>query len=132
QDIQFTSEKDDDEFYYQGYLDDHPLPWDIDITYLLDGKKANPDELAGKSGSLEIQIETSANEEVDDTFFEYYMLQISLTLYPELFSDIQAPDVTNAKEGKDTNVTLTLIPEQEEEFIISSEVIDMEMYSIEI
>ena len=132
QEIQFISEKDDDEFYYQGYLEDHPLPWDIDITYLLDGKKINPDELAGKSGSLEIQIETSANEEVDDTFFEYYMLQISLTLDPELFSDIQAPDATKAKEGKDTNVTFTVMPEQEEEFIISTEVTDMEMDPIEI
>src|SRR5699024_11309126 len=48
-------------------LENHPLPWDIEITYLLDGEKVDPNALAGKGGSLEIQIETSANEKVDKT-----------------------------------------------------------------
>src|SRR5690625_565435 len=76
-------EEDDHVFYYRGYFTAHPLPWDIDITYVPDGKQVNPDELPCKSGSLEMQIDRSANEEGDDTVFEYYILQISLTLDPE-------------------------------------------------
>src|SRR5699024_12450870 len=60
------------------------------------------------------------------------MLQSSLTLDTELFSDMQATDATKAKDGKDTNVTFNVMPEQEEEFIISTEVTDMEMDPIEI
>src|SRR5699024_3700170 len=47
---------DDEEFYYQGELKNKPLPWDLSITYALDGEKIDPDQLAGKSGNLEIQI----------------------------------------------------------------------------
>lgn len=130
--IEFSAEEKDDDFHYQGYLENEPLPWDIDVTYLLDGDKINPDDLAGESGSLEIQIETSANKDVDQTFFEYYMMQISLTLDPKVFSDIQAPDATKAKEGKDTNVTFTVMPDKEEELIVSAEVTDLEMDPIDI
>src|SRR5699024_9454529 len=42
-----------EEYYYQGELKKTPLPWDISITYLLDGKEVKPNELAGKSGHLD-------------------------------------------------------------------------------
>lgn len=131
-DVRFQAEKGDEDFHYQGYLENKPLPWDIDITYLLDGEEMDPDELAGQDGSLEIQIETSANDDVDKTFFENYMMQISLALDPTIFDDIQAPDATKAKEGKDTNLTFTVMPEKEETFIVSAEVTDLEMDPIDI
>lgn len=130
--VRFQAKKEDADFNYQGFLKKQPLPWNIDVTYLLDGDVVDPDDLAGKNGSLEIQIETSANEDVDKTFFEYYMLQISLTLDPEVFEDIQAPDATKAKEGKNTNLTFTVMPEEEEDFIVSANVSDLEMDPIDI
>ncbi|WP_449355245.1 YhgE/Pip domain-containing protein [Virgibacillus natechei] len=131
-DVHFQAEEGDDDFYYQGYLEDQPLPWDIEITYVLDGEEVEPDTLAGKDGSLEIQIETSANEDVDATFFENYMMQISLTLDPSVFEAIQAPDGTKAKDGKDTSLTFTVMPEEEETFIVSADVTDLEMDPIDI
>ncbi|QKY70764.1 YhgE/Pip domain-containing protein [Lentibacillus sp. CBA3610] len=120
------------EFYYQGDMDNQPLPWNIDITYILDGEEVAPDELAGKSGELEIQIATSANESVDTVFFEHYMMQISLTVDPSIFDDIQAPDGTEATSGKNKQITFTVMPEQEEEFIVSANVTDFEMDPIDI
>jgi len=131
-DVRFQAEEGNDDFYYQGYLENHPLPWDIEITYLLDGEKVDPSALAGKDGSLEIQIETSANEKVDKTFFENYMMQIALTLDPSIFADIQAPDGTKAKEGKNTNLTFTAMPDEEAAFIVSADVTDFEMDPINI
>lgn len=131
-DVRFEAEKGDDDFNYQGFLENQPLPWDIDITYKLDDEEVDPDDLAGKDGSLEIQIETSANDDVDKTFFENYMLQISLPLDPDSFEDIQAPDGTKAKEGEDTNVTFTGMPDEDETFIVSAEVSDLEMDPIDI
>jgi len=130
-DVHFQVDKDED-FHYQGYLESQRLPWDIEITYLLDGDEVNPDELAGVDGSLEIQIKTSANEVVDDTFYDYFMMQISLTLDSTVFSDIQAPDGTKAKNGKDTSLTFSAMPGEDEEFIVSAEVTDFEMDPIEI
>ncbi|WP_164667272.1 YhgE/Pip domain-containing protein [Virgibacillus doumboii] len=128
--IRFQAEK--GEFYYQGDMNNQPLPWNIDITYMLDGKKIAPEELAGKSGALELQIATSANEDVDPAFFKNYMLQISLTMDPATFNDIQAPDAIKASAGKDTQVTFTVMPEKEETFIVSASVTDIEMNPINI
>ena len=129
-DVQFQAEE--GEFYYQGELENEPLPWDISITYLLDGREVNPDELAGKNGDLEIQITTAANEEVDPLFFENYLLQISLTLDPLIFSNIQAPKGTEANAGKNKQISFTVLPDQEEELIISANVTDFEMDPIDI
>ncbi len=127
--IHFQAEED---FYYQGKLENQPLPWNISITYELDGQKMKPEELAGESGDLEIHIETTANETVDPMFFNYYMLQISLVFDPLMFKEIQAPESTVANEGKNKRINFTLLPEQEEFFIISTEVTDFEMEPIEI
>src|SRR5690625_2859137 len=105
-DIHFQT--DEEEFYFQGQLENQPLPWDISITYLLDGKEVTPDELAGQSGDFEIQLKTSENKDVDSTFFENYLLQISLTIYPLVFNDIQVSEGTEAKYGKMKQILLKI------------------------
>src|SRR5690625_3936089 len=80
-----------EDFYYQGELDKQPLPWEIDIAYFLDGVEMDADELAGQSGQLDIHIEIKENQAVDPIFFDYYLLQISLTFDPLHFQDIEAP-----------------------------------------
>src|SRR5699024_1962140 len=91
---------DEEDFYYQGELTNLVLPWDISIDYVLDGKKVNASELAGQTGALEIQITTTENKTVDSTFFENYLMQVSVSLDPTIFSNIQAPKGTEANEGK--------------------------------
>ncbi|GAB4071924.1 hypothetical protein GCM10028778_00350 [Barrientosiimonas marina] len=130
--VHLQANKDDGEFYYQGDLADRPLPWNIDISYMLDGHDVSPDDLPGKDGKLELQIETSANDAVDPMFFKNYMLQISLTLDQNTFENIQAPDGTKAISGKDTQVTFTVMPEKEKNFIVSANVSDFEMDPINI
>lgn len=122
----------EDEFYYQGDLQNKPLPWDIGITYMLDGEEVEPDELAGKSGSLEIRISTSANDKVNPVFFKNYMLQLSLTFDSANFKDIQAPNGTKANAGMNTQVSFTAMPEKEESFITTANVTDFEMDPISI
>lgn len=128
--VHFQAEE--EEFYYQGELKNQSLPWDIWITYLLDGKEINPAELSGQSGTLEIQITTSANENVNPLFFEHFLLQISLTLDPTIFYDIHAPKGTEANEGKNKQITFSVMPEQEEVLIVSANVTGLEMDPIDI
>lgn len=128
--VHFQADK--GEFYYQGELENKSLPWDISITYYLDGQEVNPEELAGQSGSFEMHISTSANENVDAQFFENYLMQISLTLDPAKFNDILAPEGTKANSGKNEQISFTALPDQEEEFIVSANVSDFEMDPINI
>ncbi|WP_338322969.1 YhgE/Pip domain-containing protein [Oceanobacillus halophilus] len=118
-------------FYYQGNMNNESLPWNISISYFLDGEKMNPEELAGKDGHVEIHIETTANKQVDPLFFENYLLQISMTLDPTIYSNIQAPDGMIANAGKNKQVTFTVMPEKEEEFVLEAEVDGFELDGIE-
>ena len=69
--------------YYQGELTDVEIPWNISLHYYLDGKEYSADEIAGKSGELEIRFQITENTACDGTFFEDYALQASFTLDTE-------------------------------------------------
>lgn len=128
--VQFSTEE--DEFYYQGNLKDMPLPWNFDVAYQLNGKSVKPENLLGKDGELEIQIDSAKNDKGQELFFENYLLQITLTFDSEHYKNIDAPDGTVANAGKNRQVTFTAMPEKEESFTVSTDVSDMEMEAIEI
>ncbi|OIJ09370.1 hypothetical protein BKP35_17050 [Anaerobacillus arseniciselenatis] len=119
-------------FYYQGNLEDHELPWDVKISYNLEGDEISPDQLAGKEGSLLLKIKTSQNENVDPLFFENYAMQISLTLDTDLMSNIQAPEATIVNVGKQRQFTYTVMPESNGEISLLGDVVDFEMEGIDI
>ncbi|MFZ3577623.1 YhgE/Pip domain-containing protein [Virgibacillus sp. DJP39] len=127
--VEFTAPK--GKFYYQGDKNDAALPWDISISYLLDGKQIDPEELAGKDGHVEIKIQTSANENVDLGFFENYLLQISLNLDPAIFDNIKTGGMV-ANAGKNKQVTFTVMPEQAEELSVEANVVDFELQGMQI
>ncbi|WP_280770047.1 YhgE/Pip domain-containing protein [Salipaludibacillus daqingensis] len=128
--VEFTAPE--GKFYYQGDKNDAYLPWDISISYLLDGNKIDPEELAGKDGDAEIKIQTSANENVDSVFFDNYLLQISLHLEPEIFDNIETEDGVVANAGKNKQVTFTVMPEQAGELTMKADVVDFELQGMDI
>ncbi|MEI3604998.1 YhgE/Pip domain-containing protein [Pseudogracilibacillus sp. SE30717A] len=128
--IEFSADK--GKFYYQGNMDTESLPWDVSVAYYLDGKEIEPEELAGKDGTVQIQIKTAENKEVDLGFFENYLLQISLTLDAERFSNIKAEDGMIANAGKNKQVTFTVMPESEEKLVLEANVVDFELDGIDI
>ena len=62
--------------YYEGTLSEVELPWNIEISYKLDGKAVAPEELGGASGQLEIAIKTSKNEAVSGGFYDNYLAHV--------------------------------------------------------
>lgn len=128
--VQFTARE--GKFYYQGNMKVAALPWNINVTYYLDGKVTSPENLAGKDGRVKIHIETSANEKANPVFFENYLLQISMTFDAEITSNIKAVDGTIANAGKNKQVTFTVMPEQEEAFVVEADVVDFEFDGIDI
>ena len=117
-------------FYYQGNLANKNLPWNITITYKLDGKEIKGSELAGKEGTLEINIKTSKNPLVDTIFYENFMLQVSVTLDSENCKNIVADGGTFANAGSDKLITFTVMPEKDGDITVTSEVSDFEMTGI--
>jgi len=58
-----TIDNSGDELYYQGIMKSNTeMPWNIKVKYKLDGKEYKAQDLAGKSGKLEITISIKKNE----------------------------------------------------------------------
>ena len=114
-------------YYYQGKLRKALMPWDIEITYKLDGKELDPDDLSGASGELEVDIHTSINSGFDPYFADNYMLQISVTLDSELCEDISARNGTVASAGSSKTITFVVLPGSEGDVGFSAKVRDFSM-----
>ena len=123
----------DGKFYYQGDLEEGTeLPWDVRVTYLLDGSEVDPSQLAGETGHVEIQVETKANESMDPVFYENYLLQVSLTL-PNTYKNIEASSGgMQANAGKNKQITFTVMPGKEEQLRVEADVENFEFNGVEI
>lgn len=122
-----TFSSDQDKVYYQGNLDHVEIPWNISLSYYLDGVEYSADEIAGKSGSLEIRFQVTENTACSGTFFQDYALQASFTLDTEQCSNISAPDATIANVGSDKQLTYTVLPGEGIDTTITAEVTDFAM-----
>ncbi|TYS17032.1 YhgE/Pip domain-containing protein [Rossellomorea vietnamensis] len=119
-------------FYYQGNMDkETELPWNVNVSYQLDGKKVKAEELAGKHGHLEISVEITENEKGDAAFYENYLLQVSLAM-PNTYQDIEAPDGMVANAGKNKQITFTVMPGEEETLSVEANVENFEFSGVEI
>jgi X-X-X-Leu-X-X-Gly heptad repeat protein len=119
-------------FYYQGEIEKGALPWNIDVTYKLDGQDIKAADLAGKSGNLEIHMKTSKNEAVNSTFYDNYLMQISMTLSNQNCSNIVAEGGTMADVGENKQITFTVMPQKEGDLTLTSNVTNFEMPGISI
>ncbi len=122
--------------FYSG-IADKKLPFEIAIKYYLDGKEAEPGDLAGKSGDLKIhfRVENKTAQEEPIKYSGYYdeevvknedyyipfAVQISLELDLEKFSDFRSDKASLVITGKTANISFSSIPYPDEEF-------ELEMY----
>ncbi|WP_245998117.1 YhgE/Pip domain-containing protein [Aquisalibacillus elongatus] len=130
QQVEFTAK--DEQFFYQGDLNGKPLPWDIDINYSLNGESLSADELLGNDGKLQIDIDTTQNDEADTIFYNNYLLQISVPLDSEIYQNIETDEGIVANAGKNKQVTFTVMPEKDGNFTIEADVKNLELESFEI
>lgn len=127
-----TLHTDASKIYYQGDLESKEIPWTISIRYLLDGQEYAPEELAGKSGKLELLISIKENPACDARFFNGYALQAAVTLDTTICSNITADDATIANVGSDKQLSYIILPGKGAEINISADVTDFEMDEITI
>lgn len=129
--ISFSSPE-NNKVHYQGTLKNTEIPWTISIKYFLDGEELSAEDVAGKSGALEIRTEITKNEKCSADFYENYALQCSYTLDTELCRNIKADGATIANVGSDKQITYTVLPDKGLEKSIFADVTDFEMPSASI
>lgn len=120
----------DTEFSYQGSVPDAQIPWNISITYLLDGQEISAEDLAGKTGSLELRIETAQNQSVDPRYYENYLMQITCTLPMENATNVKTDQGSIALSGSDVTVSFMVMPDADGNVSLSADVTNFEMSGI--
>lgn len=123
--VTFSAEKGN--YYYQGNTSKAKLPWIFEISYQLDGEDISPEELGGRSGSLKISFSAKKNPDADTSFCENYLMQISLSLDNDICSDIKAEGATAADAGNNTQLSFTVLPDNDADFVIKANVENFEM-----
>ncbi|MEE0692893.1 MAG: hypothetical protein U0M33_08330 [Lachnospiraceae bacterium] len=127
---EITANAEKGKFFYQGDVENPQLPWTIHLSYYLDGKEMEAQELAGKSGKLEIHVELKENPQAAGDFFDNYLVQGTITLNTDQCSNISAEGATQANVGKNRQLLYNIMAGQEKTFTISADVKDFEMESI--
>ena len=128
--ITFSSDK--DKVYYQGTMENVQLPWNVKVTYMLDGKEITAKDLAGKSGALEIHITAKENTQCKSDFYDTTALQATLTLDTGKCENIQADGATLANVGSDKQISYTALPGKGLDAVVKADVTDFEMDAIAI
>ncbi len=116
-----------EKFSYEGVLNQKELPWSISVKYFLDNKELSGKELAGKNGSLKINISVSKNNKINSTFYDNYALQIALSLSDKLCSNIVAENATIAEAGGKKQLSFTVLPGKGIDATVTADVKDFEM-----
>lgn len=124
-----TFSSDSDKVYYQGTMKDTAIPWDISIRYFMDGKEYSAEDIAGKSGALEIHFTVTKNENCKGSFYEDYALQASFTFDTDICKNIVGSGATIANVGSDKQLTYTILPDKGIDTVIKADVTDFEMDS---
>ena len=128
--ITFTSTA--DKVYYQGTLEQVEIPWNISVQYFLDGKEYSADEIAGKSGSLEIKLSITQNSKCKTSFYDDYALQTTILLDTNLCDNIKSDGATIAEVGADKQLLYTILPGKGLDTSIYANVQNFEMDAISI
>ncbi|MGN0338878.1 MAG: hypothetical protein ACI4D0_00120 [Lachnospira sp.] len=121
-----------DRVYYKGKMNSTTMPWNVSIKYYIDGKEYTPEEVAGKSGKLEIHFKVSKNEACQGTFYDDYALQAAFTMDTDNVKNITAQDATVANVGKKKQLSYTMLPGEGIDTVISADVTDFEMDAVSI
>lgn len=122
-----TFETDKEQVYYQGTMEDARIPWNIALTYELDGKEVTAEELAGQSGKLRMHIVISENKACAHDYYGEYALQATFLLDTELCSNIVADNATLANVGADKQISYTVLPGKGLDAVIEADVQNFEM-----
>ena len=121
----------DGDLYYEGTMDPStPLPWLIQIHYILDGTEIDPAALAGRSGALIIRINVQPNPACQGDWFDQYALQTTVTLDTASASNIRAAGGTIASVGSQRQIIFTLLPGQTSEVEVAADVTNFTMPAI--
>lgn len=119
-------------FFYQGEPVGASLPWSFRVQYLLNGAAVAAEDLSGADGDLELQITIGQGDPQYQSYYEHYVLSMTVTLDGERCRSITADGATVANSGTDRLLSYTILPSPDKTYTIRTTVSDFAMADIQI
>lgn len=124
-----TWKMDGTDLYYRGKASGK-LPIELEISYSLDGKRMKPEQMAGQSGRVQIDLKfRNTNRNTvriggkNVTMYTPAMAVVAMTLPDDKFSNVSVSDGTVQTDGNNQAVALIAMPGMEQN-------LDLERYDI--
>lgn len=113
--------------FYQGDNPVGELPWNIELEYLLDGKKLDYREISGKSGKVEIRGKITTNPKANKMYTDYYLAQFSIEVDSKNAIVKEYDDAMLAYNGSVQILNYTILPSKTLNFNIIFDAKSFEM-----
>lgn len=115
------------DIYYQGTTDKE-LPVSVSLSYRLDGKEISPEELAGKSGKVEIRVKYTNHSSVrkkvngeQEKMYTPFLMATGVILPTEKFTNVEVDHGRIVNEGSNNIVVGFGVPGMVESLDLSGE-----------
>lgn len=107
-------------FYYKGVMknDQVTLPWTFDVSYKLNGVPMDADKLAGASGTVEIHIDATANENAREYYRNNMMLAVAVLVDLTKCYSVEADGAQVQNIGSQTGVVFTALPGEDGDYTV--------------
>jgi len=107
-----------DRFYYNCKVknDAIVLPWNIDVSYKLNGVPSKAETLAGAAGLVEINIRVKPNDQAKDYYKNNMLLQVASYIDTENTYSLEAPGSQLQSIGTYKAVVFAALPGEEDTF----------------
>jgi len=94
------------------------LPWNFDISYKLNGVSVTPEEIAGASGLVEIDIAVTPNPKAKEYYRNNMLLQVGTVVDMEEAYSLEAPGSQLQSAGTYKAVLFAALPGEKTEYAI--------------
>ncbi len=107
-------------FYYQCTMDESQvvLPWDLDVSYKLNGVPSDGEKLAGASGLVEIHIQAVPNEQAKEYYRSNMILLAAVPVDRSKCYSVEAEGSQTQSLGDTTAVVFSALPGEEGDFTV--------------
>lgn len=107
-------------FYYQCTMDTEQiiLPWELDVSYKLNGVPRDADKMAGVSGLVEINIKALPNDKAKPYYRDNFLLIAAVAVDMSKCYSVEGEGAQTQNLGETTAVVFTALPGEEGDFTV--------------
>ena len=118
--LKFEAQEDMKRFYFEAVpAQQKPvLPWSFDVSYKLNGVETSAEELAGKSGLIEMTVKAIPNSSASEYYRNNMLLQVAAMVDMDEVLSIEAPGAQLQSVGSRKAAIFMGLPGEENEFVV--------------